>query len=131
MDTSNYQAMLMKIMLTIWNAIKTFTTLSKPQWEKLNKITDGSTTLATGKQKTGRLLRSEVTLPIPCSYAGVFEKTCLLYDRLEFQINYKKWTLICCSTAEIEKSVTRYARILNDEEILVMISDICFIAKEV
>ena len=32
---------------------------------------------------------------------------------------------------EIEESVTRYARILNDEEMFVKIRDICFIAKEV
>ena len=110
---------------------KKFAALSKPQGEKLNKITEGSTTLESGKQKTDRLLRSEVTLPIPCSSTGVFEKTCLFCDRLEFQVNYKKRTLISCSTVEIEESATCYARILNDEEMLVKIRDTCFIAKEV
>ena len=110
---------------------KKFTALSKPQIEKLNKITGGSTIMVSGKQKTDRLLRSEVTSPVPCSSDGVFEKTCLFCARLEFQVNYKKHTSNFCSTVEIEESVTHYARILNDEEMLVKIRDICFIAKEV
>ena len=53
------------------------------------------------------------------------------WNRLEFQVNYKKRTLICCSTGEVEESVTRHARILNDDEMLVKIRDICFFGKEV
>ena len=80
---------------------------------------------------TDRLLSSEVRLPIPCSSTRVFEKTCLFCDRLEFQVNYKKFSLICCFTLEIEESYSRYSRIVNDEKMLVKIRDICFIAKEV
>ena len=65
------------------------------------------------------------------SSTRVFEETCLFCDSLGFQINYKKRTLICCFTVEIEESVTQFARMLNDEDIIVKIRDICFIAKEV
>ena len=42
-----------------------FTALSKARREKLNKITEGPRTVVSRKQKTDRLLRSKVRLPIP------------------------------------------------------------------
>ena len=82
---------------------KKFTGHSKPQREKLKKITEWSTILVYGKQKTDRLLRSHVTIPISCSSTGVFEKTCLFCDRLEFQVNYKKHTLFSVPPWKLKK----------------------------
>ena len=130
MKTWNFQEMLMKLIVNM-TCYNKFAEISKPQRPKLNQITKELTILVPGKQHTDRLLCSEVTLPTPCSSTRVFKKTCQFCDQLEFQVNYKKRTLSCCSTVEIEESVTHYTRILNDEEMLAKIRAICFDAKDV
>ena len=110
---------------------KRFTALSKLQREKLNEVVPTPSTPVNKAEKNTRLLRSELESPSSCNSTGVFTKVCLFCDRVEFQLNYKKHTLISCTTNEIGLNVSRFAKMLNDEPMLVKIKDVCFVAKEI
>ena len=78
-----------------------------------------------------RLTRSSVTSPVANSTTGVFKSVCLFCGKVEIQVKYEKKSLVSCASKEIEANITTYARMKNDQEMLLTVRDITMSSKEV